>query len=131
MISGCLLSRVLLYINYSIASYLWRQSAHHKFSSSISDRPFSILLRRSNVFLAGISLIPWPINPNAILSELFELSKAISFICSPFCLKSSMPLPRRSFVIIYVAELEATGATFLSSFLFSAAFYCSFLLVGG
>jgi hypothetical protein len=83
------------------------------------------------VFLAGISLIPWAINPKAILSELFELSKAMSLIYSPFCLKSSIPLPRRSFVMIYVAELEAIGATFLSSFLFSGTFYCSFRLVGG
>jgi hypothetical protein len=97
----------------------------------MSWRPLSILFRRSNVLTTGISLIPDVIKPKAMLSEFAVLSKEKSLICSPLCLNSSMPVPRRSLVISWVADWEGRRLTFLSSLGFSASLRASLLPVGG
>ena len=76
------------------------------YSSSISYSPFSILFLNSKVLRTGISLMPEAISPIAILFETEELSKAKSEIYSPLCLKSSIPVPKSSFVKVCEAEIE-------------------------
>jgi hypothetical protein len=72
------------------------------------------------VLRTGISLIPEAIRPIAILLEFEELSKAKSEIYSPLCLKSSIPVPKSSFVKVYDAEME--DFAFFSS-------YCGWIMM--
>ena len=102
---------------YSIfwcSSYLCRHSSQVRFSSSINYKPFSIRFLKSKVFTIGISLHPLVIRPKAILSVDLELSNAKSLIYSLFCLKSSIPVQNRSFVIFVVADSEGISPVSLS-----------------